>query len=111
MAAKVFTAPKEVKVPEFSFETLDTYEEECENYIENLKAFLKERGWKHSGQVIQFPVADGYAKYMVMSMNPLQLIHLELGDAWHFQHINLMTAQAVQEMVDTEKRMRELFKK
>ena len=34
------------------------------------------------GELVSFPVADGYANYVVWRAKPLRLVHLPVGDAW-----------------------------
>ena len=62
------------------------------------------------GEIIQQGVADGYAQYMVLSLRPLVLIHLPLGDAYQFQWDHRWTASDVKMMVDQRKKMQSLFK-
>jgi len=111
MAAKIYTAPKEIKLPENSFTDIASWEKNDAKYISELKTFLKEQGYneKNTGEILQFPAADGYAMYMVASMKPLRLIHLELGDAWCFQYANLLTAKVVQEKIDQQNALNKIF--
>ncbi len=115
MAAQIYSTPKEVKRPEIDFSNFNykKYEEECNQYTENIKTFLKERGYtgKNVGEVIRFQIADGYAQYMVMSMRPLKLIHLDIDDAYQYPNVDLMTAKRVQQMIDADKKMQKLFGK
>jgi len=106
MAAKVYQAPKEVSLPEFSFQNVSAWQENEKKYIEQLKEYLTKMNYvgKNVGEILRFPAADGYAQYMVISMKPLMLIHLELGDAWTFQYANLLTAKEVQKKIDAAKR-------
>lgn len=106
MAAKIYSAPTEVKLPENTFDNVKDWEENDNKYIEALKQHLRELGYngKNMGEILQFPAADSYAMYMVISMKPLQLVHLELGDAWTFQYANLLTAKEVQKKIDGSKR-------
>jgi hypothetical protein len=46
---------------------------------------------------------------MVISMKPLMLIHLELGDAWCYQYANRLTAKDVQAKIDQQKAIDKLF--
>ena len=109
--AKVYLAPESIKVPELDFRIMNTYEEACDNYKAELKAFLQKRkNGKNVGEIISFPVADGYAEYMVASMEPVELVHLPLGDAWDFQYARLLTAKEVQEKIDQQKALERLFK-
>jgi len=106
MAAKIYSAPAEVKLPENTFDNVKDWEVNDNKYIEELKQHLQELGYngKNMGEILRFPAADSYALYMVISMKPLQLVHLELGDAWGFQYANLLTAKEVQKKIDAEKR-------
>lgn len=113
MSAEIFKAPKELKLPEIDFANFN-YEEYVkaeDKYVEDLIKLVKDTGYKgkNVGKIIRFPVADGYAQYMVISMKPLRLIHLELGDAWHFQYIERLTAKDVQDKIDGEKALEKLF--
>lgn len=111
MSAKIYSSPSEVKLPSYDFKDVANWRKDEENYINELKQFLINNGFngKNSGEVIKFPVADGYALYMVASMKPLQLIHLPLGDAWDFQYVHLLTAKEVQLKIDQDKKLAELF--
>ena len=111
--AQIFNSPDGVKVPELDFKNFAQYEKDCENYKKDLKAWLNKNGFngKNVGETIRFPVADGYAHYMVASMKPVQLIHLPLGDAWHFEFAHLMTAKEVQTKIDGQNALKKLFKK
>ena len=110
--AEVYLAPKSIKVPELDFRNINGYEKACDNYKAELKAMLqKHNNEKNVGEIIRFPVADGYAEYMVASMKPVELVHLPLGDAWDFQYAHLLTAKEVQEKIDQQKALERLFKK
>lgn len=107
MAAKVYQAPQEVSLPKNSFDNVAEWQENEKKYIEQLKEHLTKMNYvgKNVGEILRFPAADGYAQYMVISMRPLMLIHLELGDAWTFQYAHLLTAKEVQQKIDAEKRL------
>lgn len=113
MSAEIFNAPGEVKLPPTVFQDYKNWEKNENDYIERLKTYLKNDGYtgKNVGEIIRFPVCDGYALYMVLSMRPLRLIHLELGDCWSFQYDYLLTAKEVNQKIDGMKRMDELFRR
>lgn len=113
MAAQVFSAPEEVKQPNYDFQNVKAWKEQEETYIKEVKNFLAKKGYtgKNAGEIIQFPVADGYAQYMVASMRPLMLVHLPLGDAWDWQFAHLLTAKEVQQKIDQRKAINEMFSK
>ena len=109
--AKIFSAPEEVALPETTFQNVSEWQKLDNKYIADLKQHLHELGYneKNTGEVIRFPAADGYAQYMVISMKPLMLIHLELGDAWCYQYANRLTAKDVQAKIDQQKAIDKLF--
>lgn len=113
MAAKIYAAPKEVKLPENSWDDVSSWEENEKKYIADLKQHLQGLGYKekYTGEIIKFPAADGYAMYMVISMKPMSLMHLPIGDAWTSEYAELMTAKKVQEKIEAEKRFTELWNK
>lgn len=104
MALKVFSAPKDIKEPQIDYANFSRIQmqQEEHRYLNEIKQYIIKGGYngKNVGEVIQFPVADGYAQYMVVSMRPLQLMHLPLGDAWHYQYIERLTAKDVQNKID-----------
>jgi hypothetical protein len=102
--AKVYSAPNHIKVPSWSL-SREEYLEAEDKYIEELKAFVKDRKpkGKNVGEVIRFPVADGYAQYMVASMRPLELVHIPLCDAYQFQYVNRITVKDVEDKIEMER--------
>jgi hypothetical protein len=65
---------------------------------------------KNVGEIVKFAVADGYAEYMVLSMRPMKLIHLPLGDAYQFPYVHLMTSSEITKKLESKKKLAELFK-
>ena len=115
MSAKIYTAPEEIAKPEFDFSNFNAEKHDAKEakYVEDIKQYLRERGYdgKNMGEILQFPAADSHASYMVVSMKPLMLMHLELGDAWTFQYAHLLTAKEVNKKIDAEKKWKEFIKK
>jgi hypothetical protein len=110
--ATIYSNPSQIPVPELDFQNFNNYLKECEEYKIKLKEFIsKSRKGKNIGEIIQFPVADGYAEYMVASMNPPQLIHIPTGDAWEFQYAHLLGEKEIQQEIDKQKALKELFSK
>lgn len=112
--AKIFLAPSSITLPQWSINK--TYQEnmlEENKYLETLKGLVVKSNPKQKlvGEIIKFPVADGYAEYMVASMTPLELIHIPLGDAWHFEYAHRLTKKDVEEKIRNQKALEELFKK
>jgi hypothetical protein len=110
---KVYSPPKAVgEQPKFDIKDYEGYCA-CENkYVEDIKAWAKTNGnGKYAGEVIQFPVADGYAQYVVLSLKPVALIHLPVGDAWQYQYVNRLTASDIKNEVERGRALNKLFTK
>jgi len=78
--AKIFSAPVRIKTPNLSL-TGVKYDVEVKRYTDEVRAWVKSVS-KHrlAGEILRFPVADGYAQYMVFSGT--ELIHLDIGDGY-----------------------------
>ena len=93
--AKVYSVVEGLKKPKISSDW-KSYEKECREYIDEIIELAKSNAsCPEAGEEIRFPVADGYARYIVFSIKPLELIHLDIGDGWHFQYANRLTAKDV----------------
>ncbi len=92
--AKVFDPPKQIKPPAFN---MDTYKADEAKFIKELKDFVtKRKPGKNVGEIVRFSVADGNAEYMIASMSPLELVHIPLGDAYHYQHIGRLKVKDIE---------------
>ena len=112
---KIYSAPKEIKEPEMHVNgkfDYDAYMKEIERYRGEVSAFCKKHGkGTYAGKIISFPVADGQACYVILSLKPVELIHLADGDAWDFQYAHRLTASDIKEEVRRDEAMAEFFKK
>jgi hypothetical protein len=110
--ADIYSAPKEVKLPILDWNKVQDYTRDCDRYIKDLTQHIKDMGYKgkNVGEIVKFAVADGYAEYMILSMRPLKLIHIPLGDAYEFPYAHLMTASEINKKLDTQKMLEQLFK-
>ena len=97
---KVFSLPAEVPAPEIDYMNFDlnkmTNQERAHRL--QLQAHLHKLGWtgKNTGKTVNFPVADGYAQYMIAEAGKqFALIHLPYGDAYQFQYANRLTKRDV----------------
>jgi hypothetical protein len=112
MSATIYSAPSSVPLPKYDIKNVKDWQQEEDDYIAQLKAvLLRRKNGKNIGEVLRFPVADGYAMYMVASMRPLELVHLPLGDCWEFDYVHLLNAEEVQKRIDSHKALEELFGK
>lgn len=112
--AKIFKAPDSIKLPEIDYPNYnrEVVEQQKKKYLTDLATFLKARkNVKHVGETVNFPHADGYASYMIASIKPLELIHLEFGDAWELPYIERLTAKDIINKIEQQKSLAELFSK
>ncbi len=112
--AKAFKHPEGFEPPTITMDDFrdGTWQAKEQEYIDRLADRCKMNGTNPlHGEVISFPVADGAAQYMVWKTQPLQLIWLELGDAWSITepHLRGLRLADVREQVDHAARMREFF--
>jgi hypothetical protein len=108
MAAKVYSLGEECPVPSFNSKN---WQADDEKYIKDVEAFVRKQGYNDAftGKIIKFPVADGYAEYMVATIKPLVLIHLQHGDAWSFQYAHLLTATEVKKKIANDAAFDKIF--
>lgn len=108
----VYGAPQEIKRPSYSPRENYTIFMKKENaYVAKIKEWAKQHGkGKYRGEEVRFHVADGYACYIVLSLSPLVLIHLDIGDKWQFPYVERLTRGDIIERVESQKSMARLFK-
>lgn len=103
MSLKVFAGPSEVPLPVVDWTAkldIAKMRADKQSYLERLAAHLKSRkAGKNVGEIVRFPHADGYACYMVASWRPLHLVHIDLGDGWHYPHIERLTAADIEKAI------------
>lgn len=83
-----------------------------ENGIAALSKALKlASGGELAGEEIAWQRADGYARYLVAREEPLQLIHLAVGDAWSVEDalIRGLTLDDVRDLVERRRAISDLF--
>lgn len=117
--ATAYAAPVEIVPPDFdsAFDENgkfdhDRYREAENNYIETLIECCRKNGNSPLlGEMIKWQRGDGYACYLIWDVKPLELIHLEIGDAWQVEDalIRGLRLADVKEMVEREKNLRALF--
>ena len=113
---KIYSLPTELekKVPTFNFKDPHIVTLQKENdFIEEVRKTLVKLNptQEFVGEEIKFPVADGYARYLVVSSKPVGLLHLPLGDAWDFQYANRVTKADIAQQIEANKRLAEMIAK
>lgn len=63
------------------------------------------------GKEIKFPIADGYARYIVADVKPLLLIHLGIGDAYRIPvaHARGLNLADVRNHIEADKKLSAMF--
>lgn len=90
------------------------YNKAVDEWLEHLKQELREKkGGDLVGEILYFPVGDGYAQYIVVSQKPLFLQHLNVMDGWHVPYamIRGLRLKDVRQEVEAQRRREELFAK
>lgn len=104
---KVYKAPDKIKVPELLGEN---WQEKEAAYIAEVKEWAKKHyGKPESGEVVNFPVADGSASYVVCTYGIL--IHLEIGDAYQFRYIRSLSPSDIKKEIAQAKSWAKIWAK
>lgn len=114
--AKIFLAPKELKSPKIKdyikANNISQYLKDCKEHLDRLCKALHE-SYKdvcpEAGKVIKFPEGDGYAVYVVARLKPVELVWVDMGDAWQFKYAHRLTASDVREEIRRDESLRKLF--
>jgi hypothetical protein len=111
---KIYSGMEGLKVPTYPmFKDFDKYQKACNTYIDRVKAAAKRMNptCPEAGEEITFPVADGRARYIVVSLKPVQLIHDGTMDSWHYQYVHRLNARDIRAEIKRAKALQELFNK
>jgi len=112
---KVYACPDEIPAPEIDFKSFDLKKLRAdeEQHQARLKAWLIARGYtgKNTGELVSFPVADGYAQYMFADGKSPALIHLPYGDAYQYPHIQYLPKAEILKNIERRKGLAKLFGK
>jgi len=114
MAAKIYSGIDGIEPPKFDFSNYNhkDYTEKYEKYVDQLKEECKKiSNDPDVGEIISFPVADGKAQYMLLSVKPLQFIHLHNVDGYHEEMVELLTVKKTRELVQKARAIKEMFSK
>lgn len=110
---KVYNIPAEApQPPGFNCENWQADEQA---HREALGAWLKEQGYtgRYTGKCARFPVADGYAEYMLADGRGRYgnsfLFHLPYGDAYQDRYVAYLPKKAIVENIQQNERIAALF--
>jgi hypothetical protein len=109
MAIKVYSGVDGIPAPTFEpGQDWDEHDAAEKAYVDKLIGWAKtQSNHKYAGKIVRFPQADGYAQYLVVK--PSALIHLAVGDAWHYPHVDRLLAKDIVAEVERQERLAKLF--
>lgn len=96
-----------IPLPEVADLGYTAYFKAQDEYLEGLAAHCKAANSAdpYAGRIARFPVADGFAVYVVSSLKPLKLVHVDIGDGWHYQYINRLNATDIKNNIDRNSKL------
>ena len=115
---KVYTLTSEVKWDESPFFDAehrfdrDGYYKAIEDHKAKVKAWLLAHGYKgkNTGRIVRFPVADGYAEYMIAEGGRKSgLIHLPYGDGYDYRDVEFLPKKEILRRADRAEGLAKLF--
>lgn len=111
--AKIYSPPEGFEAPELDIKgDVQDYFKACDDYVKRLQESVRASYGSvcpEAGEIIAFPVADGKARYVVARLKPVELIHIDTGDAYHFEYVHRLTAKDVREEIRKVKALDALF--
>lgn len=113
--AKAFKAPKGCNFT-YDFNDPAGWENADKKCLSYLRKFCYDNTDSKSslvGETVNFPVADGYAVYMVYRTTPLQLIHVPIGDEWQADDCTIrgLRVKDIKERIECKKKLDKIFQK
>lgn len=111
---KIYTLPDEVPAPVVDYSNYNhkKAQKDEENHQAELKQYLIGLGYDKplTGEILQEPMADGYALYMVMDGGRnWGLIHLPYGDAYDSPNVQFLPKAEVKRRIQARKNINKLF--
>jgi hypothetical protein len=109
---KIYSPPESIGEPPSITHPFDwkAYNKACDEYVNKIKSWAKQNGkGPQAGEEISFGVADGNAVYIVVSLSPVSLIHVPIGDAYQFQYANRLTRQDILKKIEQKKALARMF--
>ncbi|MBR37171.1 MAG: hypothetical protein CMF13_02245 [Idiomarina sp.] len=107
--ATVYRHPEHIEEPQYCGD-YKKHEDAEKTFIQNIVDFCKENSnCPHAGEEINFPIADGKARYIVL--NYRQIIHLPVGDKWSIPdaHARGLRKDDIIQNIESRKALEALF--
>jgi len=112
---KIYSGIEEIKKPDASIDNydFDKYNKSCDDYVTQIKEWCKREcpECAEAGEEIHFGVADGRARYVVLNLKPVELIHLDIMDGYNYQYVHRLTAKDVRAELKRNRAIEEIFSK
>lgn len=119
--ARIFSPPKGFEPPEFKHpedgnykDAVRRYHECCNKYVEAIKRSMRDSYrdvCPEAGKEIRFQVADGYAVYVVAGLKPVELVHVDVEDAYQFPYVHRLTASDIKKEIKKIEDIKKLFRR
>ncbi|MCY7360538.1 MAG: hypothetical protein LH629_00500 [Ignavibacteria bacterium] len=108
---KIYNTEGIAATPAIDFNNINEWQKQEKVYTEKVKQYAKKNGkGEYAGEEVSFPHADGEACYVVLSLSPVELFHLEIGDSWDLPYIDRLKATDIKSRIKTQKAINKLFK-
>lgn len=112
---KIYACPDECPAPRPDFKNFDINREIArqESHQQELCEWLRANGHAgpHTGKIVMFPVADGYAKYMLADGRRSCLIHLPYGDAYQYPDAEFLPKAEILRRIENRQKLSAMFAK
>ena len=108
---KIYNGIKGIAKPSFKVPfDYKVYEQQTEEYIKQIQKLARNQNkCPEAGEIIYFSVCDGKAAYVVLSLSPVELIHLDIYDGYQYEYANRLTAKDIREKIRQNKVLCEIF--
>lgn len=107
----IYDISEQFEVPKLDFRSIKEYQNKFDKLRQDVSNWCKEQNPndEYAGETIKFPVADGYAEYMVLSVNPPELIFIPYMDEYFFQYDYLLGTDEIIEKVQQTRALNKIF--
>lgn len=110
---QVYSAPEHIKYdPDYGSYNFENEQAKEAKFRNELLEWAHTNGWtgKHTGRIVRFGVADGYAEYFIIeSGRKFALVHMPFGDAYQMPYINRLTKADIIKQLVQEENLRAIF--
>lgn len=111
---KVYALPDHLhfKDPDFSDYNHEVEMVREESHRNEVREWMRSEGYngEHTGKIARFPVADGFAEYMLADNGDDSfLIHLPYGDGWNYRDIEFLPREEILKRVEQQEKIDALF--